>query len=50
MKKLFEETYLANIAVKNRFVRSATWENMKCDGDGHMTDELYRIYEDFVKR
>lgn len=48
MKKLFEETYLANIEVKNRFVRSATWENM-CDEDGHMTDELYGIYEDLSK-
>ena len=48
MKILFEETKLGNITVKNRFVRSATWENMTTE-DGHITDKLYKIYEDLAK-
>ncbi|TDT63585.1 NADH:flavin oxidoreductase [Fonticella tunisiensis] len=48
MKTLFEETKLGNIALKNRFVRSATWENMTTK-DGHMTEKLYKIYEDLAK-
>jgi len=45
MKTLFEETKLGKITVKNRFVRSATWENMTTE-DSHLTDKLYKIYED----
>lgn len=48
MKTLFEETKLGNITVKNRFVRSATWENMTTE-DGHITEKLYKIYEDLAK-
>lgn len=48
MKKLFEETKLGNIVIPNRFVRSATWENMTTK-DGHMTDELYKTYEELSK-
>lgn len=48
MKRLFEETKLGDIAVPNRFVRSATWEN-KTTSDGHMTDELYKVYETLAK-
>lgn len=48
MKTLFQETKLGNITVKNRFVRSATWENMTKE-DGHITDKLYKIYEDLAK-
>lgn len=47
MKNLFEETKLGNIQVKNHFVRSATWENMTTK-DSHMTDQLYKIYEDLA--
>lgn len=48
MKKLFDNTTLGNINLKNRFFRSATWEAM-ADEKGHMTDELYRVYEDLAK-
>lgn len=48
MKTLFEETKLGNITIKNRFVRSSTWENMTTE-DGHITNELYKIYEDLAK-
>ena len=44
MKNLFEQTYIGTMQVKNRFIRSATWENMTTN-DGHMTDKLYAIYE-----
>ncbi|WP_099192675.1 NADH:flavin oxidoreductase [Tepidibacter mesophilus] len=48
MKKLFEKTQLGNMTLKNRFVRSATWEN-RTTKDGHMTDELYKVYEELAK-
>ncbi|ERI91787.1 NADH oxidase domain protein [Clostridiales bacterium oral taxon 876 str. F0540] len=44
MKSLFEETKLGNITIKNRFIRSATWENM-ADTDGHLTEKLCDIYK-----
>ncbi|MCT4604575.1 MAG: NADH:flavin oxidoreductase [Marinisporobacter sp.] len=47
-RSLFHETKLANINVKNRLVRSATWENMTT-ADGHLTKDLYNIYEDLSK-
>ncbi|MCM1988278.1 NADH:flavin oxidoreductase [Oceanirhabdus seepicola] len=47
-KSLFHENNLANIDLKNRFVRSATWENMTTE-DGHLTKELYDIYEELAK-
>jgi 2,4-dienoyl-CoA reductase-like NADH-dependent reductase (Old Yellow Enzyme family) len=47
MKTLFEETKLGKLTVKNRFVRSATWENMTTK-DSHLTDNLYKIYEDLA--
>ncbi|WP_409202802.1 NADH:flavin oxidoreductase [Vibrio sp. SS-MA-C1-2] len=34
--------------LKNRFIRSATWENMTTE-DGHMTDKLYKIYEELAQ-
>lgn len=48
MKNLFEKTKLGNMTIKNRFVRSATWENMATE-DGHMTDDLYKVYKDLAK-
>ncbi|MFU0784590.1 NADH:flavin oxidoreductase [Clostridium sp.] len=47
-KSLFHEAKLANITLKNRFVRSATWENMATE-NGHLTKELYNIYENLSK-
>lgn len=48
MKTLFEETQIGNITVKNRFIRSATWENMATE-EGRLTRELYDIYENLSK-
>lgn len=48
MKTLFEETRLGNLTVKNRFARSATWENLATEG-GHLTDKLYEIHEELAK-
>ncbi|MGV8905943.1 MAG: NADH:flavin oxidoreductase [Acetobacterium sp.] len=48
MKKLFEKTKIGKILVKNRFVRSATWENMTTE-DGYLTDKLIGVYEELAK-
>lgn len=48
MSRLFLEGYIGNMKLKNRFVRSATWENMATD-DGHMTDKLYEVYQQLAK-
>ena len=45
---LFSESRIGNLVLKNRFVRSATWENMATE-DGHMTDNLYAIYEELAQ-
>lgn len=48
MKELFDSTRLKNLEMKNRFVRSATWEGL-ADEKGHMTPELFKVYEDLAK-
>ena len=48
MKKLFEKTNISGLELKNRFVRSATWENMATE-EGHLTDALYDIHEELAK-
>jgi len=48
MKKLFEPNTIGNIELKNRFIRSATWEWM-ADEKGHLTDKLLKVYEDLAK-
>lgn len=48
MSTLFTEARIGNMALKNRFIRSATWENMATE-DGHMTDKLYAIYDELAK-
>ncbi|MEF1309380.1 NADH:flavin oxidoreductase [Vibrio mytili] len=48
MSILFSEARIGNMTLKNRFVRSATWENMATE-DGHMTEKLYNIYEELAK-
>lgn len=48
MSTLYKETRIGNMTLKNRFIRSATWENMATD-EGHMTDKLYAIYEELAK-
>lgn len=48
MSNLYSPTRIGNLALKNRFMRSATWENMATE-TGHMTDKLYAIYEELAK-
>lgn len=47
MKTLFDQTKLAGISLKNRSVRSATWEGL-ADRDGHVTPKLVDIYRDLA--
>ena len=48
MKNLFEKTILKNINMKNRFIRAALWENL-ADNKGHITPELFKIYEELAE-
>ncbi len=48
MKSLFDIKHINNMELKNRFVRSATWENM-ATAEGHMTEKLFKVYEDLAK-
>jgi 2,4-dienoyl-CoA reductase-like NADH-dependent reductase (Old Yellow Enzyme family) len=48
MSRLFEETKIKNLILKNRFVRSATWEGM-CNADGRPTEKLINWYRDLAK-
>ena len=48
MKKIFDEIDLNGLNLKNRLVRSATWEGM-ADDDGHIPDELYKVYKALAK-
>lgn len=41
--RLFSEGSIKGIALKNRIVRSATWEGM-CDGEGNPTERLTDLY------
>ncbi|WP_026896172.1 NADH:flavin oxidoreductase [Clostridiisalibacter paucivorans] len=47
MKSLFDSTKLGNMDIKNRIVRSATWERMA--KDGRMTDKLFNVYRNLAK-
>lgn len=47
MKHLFEKNTIAGMELRNRFVRSATWER-KADEKGHMTDSLMKVYADLA--
>ncbi|MGL5901163.1 MAG: NADH:flavin oxidoreductase [Cetobacterium sp.] len=48
MKKLFEKTQLKNLELKNRFIRSATWEAM-AEKDGHLNKSIYDFYEELAQ-
>lgn len=48
MKTLFEKTYLNGVELKNRLIRSATWENL-ADEKGHMTEPMLTVYEELAK-
>ncbi|HWR09723.1 NADH:flavin oxidoreductase [Sporomusa sp.] len=48
MKSLFDQTQLAGMTLKNRFIRSATYDGFS-DEKGHMTEELFQVYENLAK-
>ena len=48
MKNLFEAVELNNLRVKNRLVRSATWEGI-AEYDGSIGDDTYEIYRELAK-
>ena len=48
MKKIFEPVELHNLKLKNRLVRSATWEGA-ARPDGSMRTEAYSIYDELAK-
>ena len=47
MKTLFDTTELGSLILKNRFVRSATWEGMATEG-GAVTEELIEMMLELV--
>jgi 2,4-dienoyl-CoA reductase-like NADH-dependent reductase (Old Yellow Enzyme family) len=48
MGKLFEETRINGMTLKNRLVRSATWEGM-CEPDGRPTPKLTGCYAELAR-
>ncbi|MBQ9389399.1 MAG: NADH:flavin oxidoreductase [Synergistaceae bacterium] len=46
-KKIFETVNLHNLTMKNRLIRSATWEGI-ADFDGSISDEAYEIYRELA--
>ncbi|QJW48713.1 NADH:flavin oxidoreductase [bacterium BFN5] len=48
MKSLFDQTHLAGLKLKNRVVRSATYDGFS-DERGHMTEQLFKVYENLAK-
>lgn len=48
MATLFEKTTINGMTLKNRLVRSATWEGM-CEPDGRPTRRLIEVYRDLAE-
>ncbi|UCF01302.1 MAG: NADH:flavin oxidoreductase [Deltaproteobacteria bacterium] len=48
MTTLFEETAINGMTLRNRLVRSATWEGM-CEQDGRPTEKLINCYRDLAQ-
>jgi 2,4-dienoyl-CoA reductase-like NADH-dependent reductase (Old Yellow Enzyme family) len=48
MSKLFESGTIGSMTLKNRMVRSATWEGM-CDPEGRPTKKLIQYYDNLAK-
>lgn len=48
MKQIFEKVELNHLQMKNRLVRSATWEGV-ASRNGGLTEESYLIYEELAK-
>lgn len=48
MRTIFDETKLGNLRLKNRVIRSATWEAMALPNGGP-SDEQVKVYEELAK-
>ena len=46
--KIYESFRIGKLELKNRFVRSATWDS-SADSDGAVTDESVAIYRELAK-
>lgn len=47
-KTLFDHVKIGDVTLKNRFVRSATWEGM-CDDSGAVTEQLLAWYKELAE-
>ena len=47
MKNIFDAVELKNLSLKNRLVRSATWEGLAAL-DGSISDDTYKIYHELA--
>ena len=48
MSELFQSACIGNIEVRNRFVRSATWDGM-ADDNGAVTERMVDLYRSLAK-
>ncbi|MBU3199228.1 NADH:flavin oxidoreductase [Clostridium estertheticum] len=48
MKTIFDEVKINKLKVKNRIIRSATWEGMAPE-DGSFPEELFNVYHELAK-
>jgi 2,4-dienoyl-CoA reductase-like NADH-dependent reductase (Old Yellow Enzyme family) len=48
MAALFDQTTINGMTLRNRLVRSATWEGM-CDTDGRPTEKLINLYRELAQ-
>lgn len=48
VKKIYEPVKMNHIELKNRLIRSATWEGI-ANPDGSVTSEAYEIYQELAK-
>ena len=48
MREIFESVKMNHIELKNRLIRSATWEGI-ANPDGSVTEEAYEIYRELAK-
>ena len=48
MKNIFDTVEIKNLHLKNRLIRSATWEGI-ADFDGSISDDTYEIYHELAK-
>jgi 2,4-dienoyl-CoA reductase-like NADH-dependent reductase (Old Yellow Enzyme family) len=47
-QELFKQSTIGPIDVRNRFIRSATWENM-ADSEGYVTEQLSELFNGFAE-